>query len=527
MESRALLAFAISVAILVGWQLLFEPVPSRQPAAGTEQTLATSPLTPTTVPAAPVPAPLPGFVPSQPVPEERQTKAELSTNLYRAVVTSGGGRLASFGLFNYRTDIDPSSPPLDMVDSNGALPLALYWRGKDGKLHDDRGVNYQLTVGSGGLDVTMTGRSPSGLQLTKRLMAAPDSYLLDYEASVEGAAELGVAWTRRAAETNRFGRREGPVALIDGELEQYMVDSLDEPETHDGQVAWAGYSGHYFLAAFCAPEAVQARFTALSNGEVGESLLWSAAPGGTVSYKLFVGPKSLHMLEEVGFGLGEAIDLGWFTVIARPLLELLLFFNSLTGNFGVAILLLTVGVRVVFYPVNKKQATAMKAMQRIQPELKKIQAKFKDDRERLNKEMMDLYKRHKVNPLAGCFPMLLQLPVFIGLYNALLSTIELRHSPFLGWITDLSQPDRLGALAIPFVHPPGIPVMTLLMGASMVLQQRMTPQMGDPTQQRMMMFMPVIFTVMFVNFPSGLVLYWLTNNILSIAQQYMNSRSAN
>ena len=141
--------------------------------------------------------------------------------------------------------------------------------------------------------------------------------------------------------------------------------------------------------------------------------------------------------------------------------------------------------------------------------------------------MMDLYKRHKVNPLAGCFPMLLQLPVFIGLYNALLSTIELRHSPFLGWITDLSQPDRLGALAIPFVHPPGIPVMTLLMGASMVLQQRMTPQMGDPTQQRMMMFMPVIFTVMFVNFPSGLVLYWLTNNILSIAQQYMNSRSAN
>jgi YidC/Oxa1 family membrane protein insertase len=166
----------------------------------------------------------------------------------------------------------------------------------------------------------------------------------------------------------------------------------------------------------------------------------------------------------------------------------------------------------------------MKAMQRIQPELKKLQEKYKDDREQLNKETMEAYRRHKVNPLAGCLPMVLQIPVFIGLYNALMQAIELRHAPFIGWITDLSQPDRLGALAIPFVSPPGIPVMTLLMGASMLVQQRMTPSMGDPMQQRMMMLLPLVFTVMFVNFPAGLVLYWLANNVMMIGQQYLTNR---
>ena len=207
------------------------------------------------------------------------------------------------------------------------------------------------------------------------------------------------------------------------------------------------------------------------------------------------------------------------------MLELLFFLHRFLGNYGWAIVLLTVGVRLAFYPINQRQAAAMKAMQRIQPELKKIQDKYKDDRERMSKEVMEVYRRHKVNPLSGCLPMLVQLPVFFGLYNALMQAIELRHAPFFGWITDLSQPDRLGTLAIPFVEPPGIPVMTLLMGASMVLQQRMTPQMGDPTQQRMMMLMPVIFTVMFVNFPSGLVVYWFANNLMAIGQQWATNRS--
>jgi len=233
----------------------------------------------------------------------------------------------------------------------------------------------------------------------------------------------------------------------------------------------------------------------------------------------------LALLKSLGHGLDQAVNFGWFAVVARPLLDLLIFLYSFTGNYGWSIILLTVGIRVVFYPINKRQAEAMKAMQRIQPELKKLQEKYKDDREQLNKEMMELYRRHKVNPLSGCLPMLLQLPVFLGLYNGLMQAIELRHAPFVGWVTDLSQPDRLGSLAIPFVSPPGIPVLTLLMGVSMVVQQRMTPASGDPMQQRMMMFLPVVFTVMFVNFPSGLVLYWFANNVMSIAQQMATNRA--
>ena len=166
----------------------------------------------------------------------------------------------------------------------------------------------------------------------------------------------------------------------------------------------------------------------------------------------------------------------------------------------------------------------MKSMQKLQPQMAKIRERYKDNAEEMNKEIMELYRRHKVNPLGGCLPMVLQIPVFIGLYNALSHAIELRHAPFLLWITDLSAPDRLGALAIPFVSPPGIPVLTLFMGASMFVQQWMTPSTGDPAQQRVMMIMPLMFTFMFVSFPAGLTLYWLVNNVLTIGQQYVINR---
>src|SRR5439155_26367795 len=163
---------------------------------------------------------------------------------------------------------------------------------------------------------------------------------------------------------------------------------------------------------------------------------------------------------------------------------------------------------------------SMTEMRKLQPQLERLREQYQDDRERLNKEMMALYRRYKINPLGGCLPTIVQMPVFIGLYQALGHAIELRQAPFFGWIQDLSQPDRLGTLALPFIEPPGIPVLTLLMGITMLLQQAMTPATGDPAQQKMMMFMPLIFTAMFVNFPAGLVLYWLANNVLSITQQY-------
>jgi YidC/Oxa1 family membrane protein insertase len=181
-------------------------------------------------------------------------------------------------------------------------------------------------------------------------------------------------------------------------------------------------------------------------------------------------------------------------------------------------------IKILFIPLTQKSLKSMREMQKLQPEMAKLRERYKDKPEEMNKQVIELYRRHKVNPLGGCLPMVLQIPVFIGLYQALLNAVELRHAPFVGWIEDLSAPDRLGAWNLPFVEPPGVPILTLLMGASMFLQQWMTPSGADPAQQRMMLIMPVIFTFMFINFPSGLTLYWLVNNVLTIAQQYAINR---
>ncbi len=458
---------------------------------------------------------------------------EVTTDLYSAVVSSFGGRLASFRLFNYRSELDPDSALLDMVTDSPSLPLGVVWSAADGRRLDDSEINYRIesplsTIsGDASTTLSMSGRAPGGEIVTKTLVFHGNSYVIDYTVTITGRSggPIGVVWTRRLnpAGSGRYVK-EGPAALVDGKLESVSAADMDEPESFSGSISWGGYADHYFLAAYLADEAAPMKLTAEIGRGVGISTLWRDGAEESVSYRLFIGPKSLEVLRSVDPDLSGAVDLGIFSIIARPLLEAMLFLERFIGNFGWSIVLLTIALRVVFYPVNKKQAEAMKGMQKIQPEMKRIQERFKDDREQLNKEMMDLYRRHKVNPLSGCLPMLLQLPVFIGLYNALMQSIELRHAPFFGWITDLSQPDRLGSLPIPFVEPPGIPVLTLLMGVSMLLQQRMTPSAGDPAQQRMMMLMPVVFTVMFINFPSGLVLYWLCNNLLSIGQQYFTNK---
>jgi YidC/Oxa1 family membrane protein insertase len=252
----------------------------------------------------------------------------------------------------------------------------------------------------------------------------------------------------------------------------------------------------------------------------------AADSGETSRHTLFIGPKDLDILESLGRGLERSIDFGYFAFVSRPLLYLLRFFHNFTGSYGVDIILLTVLIKLLTAPLTHKSFVSMKQMQKLQPQMERLKEKYKDDREKLNKEIMELYRRNKVNPLGGCLPTLLQFPVFIGLYNALLTPIELRHAPFL-WIKDLSQPDWK---SLPF-HIPGFPgfdlgfpVLTLLMGGSMFVQQWMTPSAGDPNQRRLMLMMPVIFTAMFITFPAGLTIYWLVNNILSIAQQYIINR---
>jgi YidC/Oxa1 family membrane protein insertase len=245
------------------------------------------------------------------------------------------------------------------------------------------------------------------------------------------------------------------------------------------------------------------------------------APGqaAQLSFVAYFGPKDLQDLGASHLGLERSVDFGWFQFMAVPLLKVLRFFDNYTHNYGWAIIILTFLIRLVFFYPNHKSYKSMKEMQKLQPKVAKLREKYKDDKETMNKELMALYRTFKVNPLAGCLPMVLQLPVFIALYNVLGYAIELRHAPFVAtlpftdivWLLDLSSKDPL------LITP-------LVMGATMFIQQKMTPSPGDPTQAKMMMFLPVVFTFLFLNFASGLVIYWLVNNVLSIIQQHYTNK---
>ena len=536
MEQRLILALVLSAIVMVASQyLLGTGVPQNQPepgAAGVEQTA--NPDEPSTLSnspdaAAAAAAALAELNLNAGCEDDPGGDGSLSNDLFSASLAKCGGRIRSFLLSEYKETNEPGSPALDFISAvKSNLPLAVSWRTVAGAFHDGS-VMYAIEQRSPTeLVLSGTVEGENRTQITKHLKAAQGSYLIEYEVTVRGAdvSWIGLSWTRQLPEKDGRFVIEGPAAFIDDDLMAHRAMKLDEPKVVDGTASWAGYADHYFLAAYIPePRPTRIQVDGRIVGLNGQSTAWMPADGGTVSTTLFVGPKKVWLLRDIGHNLEEAVDLGWFAIIARPLLEALLWLHKIIGNFGWAIIVLTIAIRVVFYPINKRQALAMKGMQKVQPEMQRLQEKYKDDRDKLQMEMMELYRRHKVNPIAGCVPMLLQIPVFIGLYNALMQAIELRHAPFLGWITDLSQPDRLGALPLPFVAPPGIPVLTLMMGASMILQQRMTPAVGDATQQRMMMFLPVVFTVMFVNFPAGLVLYWFANNILSIGQQYMNNRA--
>ncbi|MDY0039383.1 MAG: membrane protein insertase YidC, partial [Desulforhabdus sp.] len=297
---------------------------------------------------------------------------------------------------------------------------------------------------------------------------------------------------------------------------------------------WIGYENNYFIQALIpiAQEGYKIVPRILDSDKGLMQLVYltdpfelSAGEEQTFQLRIYMGPKEIETLQKAGHDLPRALDFGWFTFLAKPLLLVLRWFYKYTHNYGVAIILLTIIIKIVFWPLTHKSYKSMQVMKKIQPKIAQVREKYKDDREKLNQELMMLYRTYKVNPLGGCLPMVMQIPVFFALYRMLYGAVELRHKPFMLWINDLTAPDRLHiGIDIPYLG--GIPVLTLLMGASMFIQQKMTPTGGDPRQEKLMLLMPVIFTVFFINFPSGLVLYWLVNNVLSIVQQYGINRHA-
>jgi len=308
----------------------------------------------------------------------------------------------------------------------------------------------------------------------------------------------------------------GPVSLIGEDLNTDDVDDVKEASVaYSGEIKWSGFETKYFMSSIIPLQpgdiselSIYENDNIVSNSLYLNGLVLNSGENKTLNFKLYLGPKDVTILNTLGYDLARVVDFGFFKLLAKPLHTVLIFFYQYEGNYGVAIILLTIILKLIFWPLTQKSYVSMRAMQTLQPEMKRLREKYSGDKESLNKKMMELYKEHRVNPMGGCLPMLVQIPVFFALYKVLLGTIELRHSPFIFWITDLSIKD-------PYYITP------IVMGITMFIQQKLTPSTMDPMQAKMMMAMPVVFTFMFLNFPAGLVIYWLVNNLLTIFQQYL------
>ena len=378
------------------------------------------------------------------------------------------------------------------------------------------------------------------VSIEKRYTFFPDSYAVDLDVIIKNRSStpltgiLGVSLNRYfSGKESRFVF-EGPCAYKDGKLEEVKLNKIKETPSVSGHLSWIAMQSRYFMSAIIPgqqDEAVMA-LTYQDDGVVSAQYRQTVPPVqpqtlATFHYTLYMGPKDIDILKSIGSNLDHAVYFGWFDFIARPCLWLMKHIYQIIPNYGISIILVTLIIKLLFWPLGTKSYKSMGEMKKIQPLMTEIREKYKNDKKKMNEEMMGLYKTYKVNPLGGCLPMLIQIPVFIAFYRMLYQAIELRHAPFFLWIDDLSAPERLFSFdfSIPLMQPPtGIPVLTIIMGATMFLQQKMQPSPGDPAQAKMMLLMPIFLTVIFINFPSGLVLYFIVNNLFSIFQQHYVTR---
>ncbi len=537
-EQRALLATVIALAIFVAWGFLFpqssEPPQRAKPATGPETPKAPAPR-PAAAPTAV--APLKGAAASSKLPER---EVIVDTDLIRVVLTTRGATLKSWELKRYTRD---DGKPVDLVPpTEGSWAPLLAW---SGKLEEAAPIDFEadrdrldLRSPSETGTVTFTSRTGGPLRLTKRLTFRGDIYRVEVQLvwENEGKKPIGIlpeiAWGPGLRDDRDRSRSQlqPPTTWVDGRRVTDDLEKLQGPSTHSGAVSWIALHDQYFAAALLPDgEAVVATVRKDARGQALISLAARAQtlqPGAEASgrFTLYAGPKVLDRLKAVGPNLDSIVDLGWFDFLARPAVELLRFLYRFTGNYGLAIILVTLLQKVLFHPLTIKSLRSMQAMQALQPKIAAVQERYKNNPQRKQQEMMDLYKKHGVNPMGGCLPMLLQIPIFIALYNALSNSVEMWRARFL-WIKDLSQPDALFTIDVWGLKDYPFNLLSLLMGVTMFVQQKQAPVAGDPRQAKLMLYlMPTMFTFMFWTFPSGLVLYWLVNNILQIGQQYWLER---
>lgn len=483
--------------------------------------------------------------PEQVVQEENDPPKTIvvKSPLYTVEISEKGAVFTKFTLNKYKEHVDDDSPLKQLIPETLKNIGTIQSEFTGGGIPNLKNVKFSADFSSDNIDVmnnpvalTFSWKSPQGLIFEKRFSFSPDTYLIGLNINiknagsgpVQGNLKISLIDNAPAKETS-YGF-EGPSALIDDSLEQIKIKKLEDKNTYKGELKWLAIESRYFMSGIIPKEPADSRiFLSLTkdkiieNQYIGPETIISSGTQKQFEFDLFFGPKKLELLKSFNNGLNRLINFGWFDFIAKPCLWLMNVLYKAVPNYGLAIIILTILIKILLWPLGNKSYKSMNEMKKIQPLMAEIREKYKDDKKKMNEELMGLYKIYKINPMGGCLPMVLQIPVFFAFYRMLYEAIELRHAPFFGWINDLSAPDRLFdfGFSIPFMEPPyGIPVLTIIMGGTMFLQQKMSPPPGDPAQAKMMMFMPVIFTFIFINFSSGLVLYWLINNILSISQQY-------
>jgi YidC/Oxa1 family membrane protein insertase len=526
--TRVLIAVVLSLVLVFAYQEIVLKRLYPPPDTETQKPAPPPPVAATPLAVAP-------DLPSVTAAPERNIEVE--TDLYVATFTTRGARLKSFRLKHYTKGVSPESGLYEMVetDRKGELPLGLVM-GVDDAVADDAALVYASEApdgtrlgATGSARVVFTAQTEAGAQLQKAFTFTGGSYVFTVDASVAGAAPTALGLSLEEHLRTRADSYDVVEfqAEVEGKTTNESLAGLEEqlaPLT--GKVTYAGFGDRYFLSAFLPETAAAGTVRAIVKGD--EASMQLVFEGATeIRSLVYMGPKRLEVLEEVNPALSSAIDFGWTGILALPMLRTLKLFQYLSPNWGVDIIVLTIVLRIVILPMSIKSQRSMMRMQRLQPQMQRLREKLKGEPEKLNREMMDLYKRNHVNPLGGCLPMLIQLPIFVGLYQALLNSIELRHAPFVLWMNDMSAPDCLHVSwmpMIPYTACAGIPVLVILMGLSTFVQQWMSPASPDPQQQRMMMLMPIVFTVLLINFPAGLSLYYFSSNVLGIIQQLFLNR---
>jgi YidC/Oxa1 family membrane protein insertase len=566
-QKRLFLAIAISIAILLGFQLLVAPHLPQQPKPtqpiATHDTSTTAPPAGAPIPTSPAQAALAA------VPKE-VPRLEILAPRLRGSISLLGARLDDLVLTDYRETLAANSPAVRLLEPRSEehpYYIQFGWSAAPGdevKLPDNDAV---WTGSSGPLSAghpaSLTWDNGAGLtfQLT---LSVDDDYMFTVQQSVKNTTAKPVKlfpWSRIRRDytpevAGYYILFEGLLGVVDGRLQETTYASAkSEGEKKNGiayeataRGGWAGITDKYWLAALVPDQAIGSTVNFRHTRETGdhyqvdyvtqEPQIVAASGDSSLVSRVFAGAKIVRLLDRYQAedhipNFDKAVDFGWFYFLTKPIFYCLDWLNGLFGNFGVAILVFTVFVKALFFPLANYSYRSMSKMKLLAPKMQALRERFKDEPQRMQQEMMSLYRTEKVNPASGCLPMVVQIPVFFSLYKVIFVTIEMRQAPFFGWIHDLSQVDPTNifnlfglipfdpATISPFLHLGAWP---LIMGLTMFLQQKLNPPPPDPVQARMFQFMPLIFTFMLARFPAGLVIYWSWNNLLSIAQQWLIMR---